>query len=208
MSKNLSRARIAAVVAVVALLAGSLVVAALPAAAVAASTSTVSRTAYDVAGYCSSPSGFATNRDGTVDTLRLSVSPASPRAGAKVTVKVFVKQTQRTLGAQAYPAGFLRGQVVIGFSSKHHVLNGRINAKPIRGVIFPTGWTAKATFRAPKAGRRHLVVNRIVYNVRGGANGGWTTSYAGFDLVCSGGPNPTSTVTNYAAPRLVIPVRK
>lgn len=179
-----------------------------PAAAAKAKPTSVSRTASNVPGYCSSPSGFVTNGKGTVRTLRLTVTPSSPRAGSKMTVKVFVKQKQSTPTGSSYPAKILQGQVVVKVGGKNHVLKGPTNPTEFTGAIFPKGWTAKATFKAPAKGKRGVSIQRIVYNARGAFNGGWSSAYAGFDLVCSGGQNPITMATPYAKPKLTIKVRK
>jgi hypothetical protein len=166
------------------------------------------RTGINVPGYCSSPSGFVDNAAGSVDVLRLTVSPTSPRAGARMTVKVYVLQYQVTPLGASYPAGILRGQVVVKVGTKSHLLNGPVNGAAITGQIFPLGWTAKATFKAPAKGKRAVSISRIVYNARGAFNGGWGSDYAGFDLVCSGALNPTVVATPYAHPRVTLKVRK
>ena len=168
----------------------------------------VTKSASNVSGYCSSPSGFVTNGRGTVKTLRITVSPASPRAGSKMTVKVFVKQSQTTPVASSYPARILQGQVVVKVGAKNHLLRGPTNPRAFTGEIFPSGWTAKATFKAPAKGKRGVSVQRIVYNARGAFNGGWTSAWAGFDLVCSGGQNPITMATPYAKPKLTLKIRK
>lgn len=168
----------------------------------------ITRTALEVAGYCSSPSGIVTNEPSTIDSLKLTVTPASPRAGSKMTVKVSVQQEYSTPPLRAYPRGFLRGQVVIKVGTKTHVLNAPPNVEEITGAVFPLGWTAKGTFKAPAKGKRTVAISRVVYNVRGAFNGTWDTNYEGFDLVCSGGQNPITMATPYVKPRVTLKVRK
>ena len=167
----------------------------------------LSRSATSVRGYCSEAGGFETNLAGTVARMSLTVSPAAPRAGQKVLLRVSLRQSQRTNGTLTYPAGILRGEVVVGIGAASHLLVGPVNARALRGPIFPSGWTASATVTAPARGRYAVEVDRIVYDVRGGGSGGWGPPYAGFDLVCSGGKNPTAKVTPYARPRLTLAVR-
>jgi len=188
-----------------ALLVGTLVAGTASAESVAATS--LSASATNVAGYCSFAGGFQNNIVGTVTSLRLTVSPSSPRAGAAMRVTAAVKQTQHTPTGQYYPAGFLQGQVVIGLAGHSRVLIGPTNRSTFTGGIFTNGWTATRSFTAPASGRAALVIRRIVYNARGGGNGSWGSLYSGFDLVCSGGANPTTKVTAYAAPRLKVTVR-
>ena len=179
-----------------------------PAAAKTAVAKSVVRTATNVDGFCSSPSGFVTNAPDLVDTLRLTVSPASPRAGSRMTVRVQVQQVQLTPPYSTYPRGILRGQVVVKVGAKAHLLNGPVNTSAVTGPIFPNGWTARATFKAPAKGKRTVSIQRIVYNARGAFNGTWDSNYEGFDLVCSGGQNPLTYATAYSKPRVTIKVRK
>ena len=118
------------------------------------------------------------------------------------------RQSHRTPPSATYPRGILQGQVVVKAGAKTHVLHGPTNGAEVSGVIFPSGFTAKGTFKAPAKGKRTVSVSRIVYNARGAFNGGWGKAYAGFDLVCSGGTNPLTTVTSYAHPRVRLTVRK
>lgn len=168
----------------------------------------VTRTGGYVAGYCSSPSGFVHNAFGPVETLRLTVTPSRPRAGSKIKAKVFVKQAQQTPPGSVYPRRILQGQVVVKVGAKSHVLKGPVNDSTVSGSILPNGWSAKGSFKAPAKGKRTASVTRIVYNARGAFNGGWGSSYAGFDLVCSGGANPLLTATPYAVPKLTLKVRR
>ena len=196
-------------VAAVGLVAASTVAAGTVLAAPAAQAAgSATRTGTNVNGYCSSPSGFVTNARRPVGTLRMTVSPSSPRAGAKVTIKVFVKQKVRTPPRATYPREILQGQVVVRFGSHSHVLLGPVNKSAVGGSIFAKGWTAQRTVKAPAKGKRTVSVTRIVYNARGAFNGGWGSSYAGFDLVCSGGQNPLSWPTAFKTPKLQVPVRK
>lgn len=160
-----------------------------------------SKVAFDVPGSCVRAGGLQSAVAGTVRELRVSARPVSTRRGPAWRLRVHVEQAHSTPPGAWYPSGFVRGEVLVRFAGRTHRLVGPANARAVTGPVFPSGWTASRVVAAPAPGTYRVSVRRIVYNVfGGGATGGWSRPYEGFDLVCSGAPVGAGPVA-YPRPR-------
>jgi hypothetical protein len=125
-------------------------------------------------------------------TIQMAISPANAAAGADVTITVSSAQTPKNGPAIALPAGGTQMEPVLDVEGTEVIAKSAPNAAevPVNADIFPSGWSATATFPAPLGGGSYnAVLKKIVINSFSGSN--TTKQTDPFDSNCALDNNPS-----------------